>query len=337
MQTLIANRRNNAIDIAKFICLFLMVYCHIPMTDGKFHACVYSFHMPLFFFVGGLFFNPTSFSLKKGLKTLILPYIYFNLLIIVLDSCVGIISHDFNIATIVGNIKGILIGSCRKNPYGILLPSGASWFLIAYFFTKLSMRYIFKQVNIINTTFVIAVAYVVILLRDRWNICIWNLDSAALGLVFFYFAYAFRDKVMYMLNNRESMWLLLFLIPLTCISWINGQVDMFACIWGGNSILFFLFAFVGIIFVLLLGKIIEYYNVSIRFLKLAMNGSIFIICMNLWLIDYISLIYRRILHVDNSFLWYEKFCITLLIFLITMPCVNIMMKCSPSMLGKNKK
>ena len=74
-----------------------------------------------------------------------------------------------------------------------------------------------------------------------------------------------------------------------------------------------------------------------KYLKSILTGSIFIICMNLWLIDYISLIYRRTMHVDTDFVWYEKFCITLLIFIISLPCVNIMMKYFPFMLGKNKK
>lgn len=337
MQTLITNKRNNAIDIAKFICLFLMVYCHIFPCEGKFHECVYSFHMPFFFFVGGLFFNPKSFSLKKGLRTLILPYLYFNLLIIVLNSCVGIVMHDFCISTIVGNIKGILGGTCRKNAYGIILPSGASWFLIAYFFTKLSMQYIFKKVNTINTILIVAVVSVVVLLRDRWSFCIWNLDSAVLGLCFFYFAYVFKNEVLCILNNNRYMWLLLLFFPFTCVSWINGQVNIFECIWGTNFILFLLFGFVGIICVLLIGKLVDYSNImSARFLKLNMNGSIFIICMNLWMIDYISLIYRRIFHVETIFLWYEKLCITLLIFLLAMPCTKLMMRYQPSMLGKNK-
>lgn len=336
MQTLSKGERNFAIDIAKFICLFLMVYCHIPIAAGYFHESVYSFYMPLFFFVGGLFFNPARFSINKGFKTLILPYIYFNLLILVLDSCIGYIYHNISVDAIWGNIKGIIVGSCRKNSYGLNLPSDASWFLVAYFFTKIAMRYIFNQVNIINTLSITALTICIVLLRNKWTIFLWNLDSAVLGLVFFYIAYALKDKIFSVMNTKGSIWLLLLFFPLTCISWINGQVDMFACNWGENPLLFFLFALVGILCVLLFGVIVNTVNIPMKYLKSILRGSIFIICMNLWLIDYISLIYRRTMHVDTNFVWYEKFCITLLIFIISLPCVNIMMKYFPFMLGKIK-
>lgn len=336
MQTLTLKERNFTIDIAKFICLFLMVYCHIPISAGYFHESIYSFHMPLFFFVGGLFFSHTNFSLEKGFQTLILPYICFNILILVFNTCVEFTCQTFSIEMLIGSIKGIIFGNCRKNPYGINLPSGASWFLVAYFFTKMAMKYVIKQVNIINTISVIALAICIIFLRNRWTICLWNLDSAVLGLVFFYTAYAFKRQILVMLNSRKSFWLLFLLFPLTSVSWINGQVDMFSCVWGGNPLLFFLFAFVGIMCVLLLGEMINSYKFYLptEYLSNILSGSIFIICMNLWLIDYISLIYRRVFHIDTPFLWYEKVSITLLIFIIALPSVDILMKYFPFMLGK---
>ena len=49
-------------DIIKGIGIMLMVLGH---TCGQpLYNWIYSFHMPLFFIVSGLFFSPTNFSLR---------------------------------------------------------------------------------------------------------------------------------------------------------------------------------------------------------------------------------------------------------------------------------
>ena len=54
--------RDSTIDIAKGICIFLMVLGHTYFYSW-FNDRVYLFHMPFFFFVSGFFY-----STKKNLK-----------------------------------------------------------------------------------------------------------------------------------------------------------------------------------------------------------------------------------------------------------------------------
>ena len=67
--------RNVWVDYAKAIGIILVVYGHVargvfnaglPMDEGEFvlvDSIIYSFHMPLFFFLSGLFFR---FAAKAG-------------------------------------------------------------------------------------------------------------------------------------------------------------------------------------------------------------------------------------------------------------------------------
>lgn len=75
------NNRIHWIDFAKGIAILLVVLGHVSFLPEPIHAGIYSFHMPLFFFLSGLLlfrkkeaFGP--FSLKK-LRTLIGPYYVF--------------------------------------------------------------------------------------------------------------------------------------------------------------------------------------------------------------------------------------------------------------------
>lgn len=59
--------RSQLIDIAKGIGILLVVFGHNPIVlnqKGEIFNIIFSFHMPLFFFLSGLFFNPKK-SFKK--------------------------------------------------------------------------------------------------------------------------------------------------------------------------------------------------------------------------------------------------------------------------------
>ena len=54
--------RNATIDISKGIGILSVVLCHnwIAYNNHELNRIIYSFHMPLFFFISGIFFNPNS-------------------------------------------------------------------------------------------------------------------------------------------------------------------------------------------------------------------------------------------------------------------------------------
>ncbi|MDP4204485.1 MAG: acyltransferase family protein [Bacteroidota bacterium] len=66
------------IDLIKGVGIILVVIGHLPINT-ELRRIIFSFHMPLFFFVSGLFHkqnNPKDFILNKA-KRLLIPYVFF--------------------------------------------------------------------------------------------------------------------------------------------------------------------------------------------------------------------------------------------------------------------
>ncbi len=80
------SKRVAYIDIAKGVGILLVVLAHndLQAVAPFLHRIIYAFHMPLFFFLSGLFFKPeTPFweMLRRRLNTLVKPY-FFTIFII---------------------------------------------------------------------------------------------------------------------------------------------------------------------------------------------------------------------------------------------------------------
>jgi fucose 4-O-acetylase-like acetyltransferase len=98
--------RSNLVDIAKGIAIILVVYGHT--AQGMIHrewwsgsgavfsdVFVYSFHMPAFFFIAGLFVRNSltkrggkRFTIDK-LKTILYPYLVFSIISVALEPLIG--------------------------------------------------------------------------------------------------------------------------------------------------------------------------------------------------------------------------------------------------------
>lgn len=139
-------RRISIVDTAKGIAIILMVWGHTEQgamhrqlwasTPNVVHAIrfadafIYSFHMPVFFFVSGLFLAGSvdrrgrwPFVLEKA-RTLLYPYVLWGLLSFVLDPLTLQFRSASRLPTVTERILGILTGN-------------ASWFLITLFATQL--------------------------------------------------------------------------------------------------------------------------------------------------------------------------------------------------------
>lgn len=75
------NKRIEYIDLAKGICICFVVLIHIMGVIPIVGTPIISFHMPLFFFLSGVFFKTYgNFSgfIKRKINTLLIPYIFFQ-------------------------------------------------------------------------------------------------------------------------------------------------------------------------------------------------------------------------------------------------------------------
>ena len=127
--------RNESIDILKGIGIILVLVAH--SLGGAILTFAYTFHMPLFFIVTGMFMkNPkqgfsVSEAVKKDFKRLIYPAIFTTVFIIAFCSLHYLIPDSY-----LPNPKELLIkteGNIRLDSFQIL---GNLWFLFALFWGK---------------------------------------------------------------------------------------------------------------------------------------------------------------------------------------------------------
>lgn len=123
------------IDIAKGLCIIFVVLGHV-MNPGFIRTYVYSFHMPLFFFLGGICYKHKyrfkDFIAKRA-KSILIPYFAFSVISIAVF---------FVAAKIMPSVKDVLNCDLKDNMlvmlYGNSKPdcmkyNSPLWFLPCYF------------------------------------------------------------------------------------------------------------------------------------------------------------------------------------------------------------
>ena len=141
------NTRNPVFDIMKGIGIILMLIGHIPPGDSLYHV-IYSFHMPLFFIVAGVFTKTDRIeidTLRKYALRLLLPVLVTMVIIIALSPLHYFTDHNFN-DSIVQVLSLIWAGDAFQTKYG-LVTIDSMWFLVALFWAKIYFQLIGSLVN----------------------------------------------------------------------------------------------------------------------------------------------------------------------------------------------
>ena len=147
-------KRNFAMDIMKGIGVLLIVTAH---SEGPLSNVIGLFHMPMFFFISGYFYNDKYSNsikdiillIKKRVKTLYLPYLKYSLLFLILHNIffkMHIYSTEFTYAGksidlystydyIKAFIQVVLFAS--REPMG-----GVFWFFTVLFFINIGFTII---------------------------------------------------------------------------------------------------------------------------------------------------------------------------------------------------
>lgn len=110
--------RDSTLDIAKGLGIFCVVLGHLTVFKSHVYVTIYHFHMPLFFFISGMFFKETTLKecITKKSQRLLLPYIFYWISSrIVGYFTTGITIHKWSMADL------------NVNP----LSGGVLWFLIS--------------------------------------------------------------------------------------------------------------------------------------------------------------------------------------------------------------
>lgn len=121
------------LDAARGFAILLVVLGHTWETEDLLPVLIYSFHVPLFFMISGILTaytgrdqRPLTELLRSGLRTLILPYLFFELVFLLIF---GIRSH-FDFSSLGGN----LCDSLLLQPLNVPM-----WFLPTLFLAELTV------------------------------------------------------------------------------------------------------------------------------------------------------------------------------------------------------
>lgn len=324
--------RIEAFDVAKVLGLMLVCYGHFsPITNID--QVFYSFHIPLFFIIGGVFFNIDKFSLRKSAQRLLIPYVFYNLIVAILGFFISYI-HSGNFYTLhemLNVFLGILCATSNHSaPY---LPIGPSWFLIALFLVRCEASLIFKDK--VKAAIIIIVQLIIFLLVKPYFLWyVFSLDSVALTMPFFYMGYLSRNEIVNMINKIKTSCVvpavLFFGSILVALVLVNGKVEIYAGNYGNNIFVYLFAGCIGTLCVLILSTLSL---IPAPILKNLSEGAILILCLHTTLADYMFILIGKLglSYMDSV---YMKIVLIFAIYCMCYPSIIFCKKYIPLMLGK---
>lgn len=185
------------VDIAKIVGMFLIVYGHI-LRGGRVTTWIYTFHVPLFFFLSGITFhgNETNFGyfIRKKAKCLLVPFFVWSLISTAVYIVLArVIPSQMVLETNVADTaRSILMGYCEAN--------SPLWFLPCLFIVELLLWGIAKVESRNGKVVYLGVVAVSLIVCAAWPIfkekeIFWNIHNAFILLPFAISGYLFGKYI----------------------------------------------------------------------------------------------------------------------------------------------
>lgn len=206
MKNIDTNNRLDWLDVLKCLAMFAVICGHAATNDaaGSLKFYIYSFHMPLFFIVSGMTLHlqlsrrEYSFAdiFKNKCRTLLLPYLIFNLLTIPLWLCYFRLFDPE-----AGSLSGLLTAIVYSNPTWSSLPISASWFLTTLFLATLLFFAAIRackgrSLPLAIVCMLVGIAGYIISRFDSINLLYpWHLSTVPVATMLLMFGYLFMKNI----------------------------------------------------------------------------------------------------------------------------------------------
>ncbi len=247
------------LDYAKAIGIFCVVLGHIT-GNYELKSFIYSFHIPLFFFISGVFFSPNRYLnyksfFNKRFRQLLIPYFFFNLITYLFWLFIGRkVGNDIYVNPL-KPFLGIFYGHLSNN---FLEHYPPFWFITCLFITEQIYFWINQKVKDTFIPYVIFLFFIIgfidsYLIKQTlpWGI---NVAFTAVGI---YGLGNILKKIIIKENNYFNLFFLIIMLLLTIlISLLNIKIR-FSIREFGNFLYFLIGAFSGIYFVLASSKLLQ--------------------------------------------------------------------------------
>lgn len=259
--------RHQLIDNAKALGIVLVVLGHASGIPSDVVTVIFSFHMPLFFFLSGFLLSDSKLQLRpteyagRLLRDLGVPYLLFCSVSFIYWICtrnLGARSHKFADVAWYEPFYGFVSG---VSAFMIVNPT--LWFfpclmLASFIYQLLRRRF---EANIV-VAIAVALGFINVLLVDRLPTRLpWGLDNCWVALVFFAVGQWIRVANTGWSHKRPSS-AFLCLAGVTAfgmslvLSQVNGRTDLSGGGFGVHPLLYFPMAFLGIAWILALSSLL---------------------------------------------------------------------------------
>ena len=195
------NQRIEYLDTAKGILISLMVLGHV-LLRGVVHQYIYAFHMPAFFIITGILLRYISSAdrylsviLKKKTVTLIIPFLFFEVLGVLTDIVRG--GPTLNIKGYIYNTVSL---NCNNGPDG---------FLINLFVAEVGFILICKCIKNVSLQVIIPIIIGIM----SYSVPMAILQSFGRGFLFIPLGYALSKN--YLSKTNNMFFLLSGIIPVS--------------------------------------------------------------------------------------------------------------------------
>lgn len=216
-------KRFDYIDIAKGMGIILVVCSHSMYSDLMYIAS--SCFIPLFYVTSG--YVTSKVNIKRKAKKLLIPYVFFNTVILTLMWIVG-----FKDITFV-HLWGILYSryalyrlDITNNLFFMNIGNSPLWFLTSMFLAFIWF-YLLLQIKRKGIRLILLLTYLIITILFSYLPILlpWSLDTSFLMAIFIYSGYAIRNKEdgIELLTGKVAYRLSIFYV--VCLL-INGYTNL---------------------------------------------------------------------------------------------------------------
>ena len=250
--------RLNYIDFAKALAIILVGVGHYGNVSAL-KCFIYMFHIPLFFIVSGMTFNPSKYRfllfLKRKVKGLLLPWVGGVVLFIAFQNICSILGLSVGRKVSFLSIIGRIIINIRGSKYDPIF-----WFLPALFLAEIILYFVLKLVNNMRKEIIwlVLIGFVsvvfMIFINKAWP---WSLDILPISLLFLTYGFILNKYLFESLKTSKGIIKSGFLLIGLLVGIINKiiskkDVDIFSNQYG-NPLLMILAAILLSTFFILVG------------------------------------------------------------------------------------
>ncbi len=245
--------RNITYDNAKGIGLILVILGHLLPFGNLQSSVIYSMHMPLFFYISGIFI--TNKGYKRLIFNYISPYVFFQFII------GGIIlmfksfkSHDGFNELLVRFFKEIFIYSGSRFTYMDHL-----WFLVALVISMVFAKIILQSIEKIGrrqicyTVIIVFLSMIAIFMNKNSIILPFRLQSVPAIIMLLIIGNRYNGIISKIIETFSKFWFCILVVSFIVLSIVNRTVNMSLAVYN-NYLLYLFTAFLGISIVIYISK-----------------------------------------------------------------------------------